>query len=304
MKYALLHLERKEQGLRSELPEGLVDSLRNRNAEYAAVIERLGVAERLLPAEQGQYLFEHLTAPLLVDYRQTAAALALLGDRVDVAGAMASLEDMRRDIKRAERAPFTDWYRNTWIRRKEHATELTRSYRNVAAYQRRRAAAGTFTPVPVDDVIDLPAPGETVTIGTDLTLELPEKAVDTELFRLTLADSLVARGRLNPWQTGFFEIYATPLSRGVNRAAFVGLREIGHEPGRVAHPLRMLYTVTNDGGAYVTQATFIDRATGVAINSMTERFTSPGATAITLRWEASPYVAATRPEMSRSGGKR
>ena len=285
----LAHLERRQLGLRSELPAGLADSLRRRNAAFGAVADRLLALEPRLEPAAAQFLFEHLTLPLLVDRHQTSAALALLQDQPNTTAALAELEQQRREIARAERPPFAGWYGGSWVRRKEHATELQRSYRNVATHRRIERARGHYVPARAGDALAPPEAGATLLLHAELTADLPAEpgAAAADVFRLSLGDSLVARGRLNPWQAGFFEVYATPRERGINRAASLGLDEIGRGPaGRAS--LDLYLSVTNRGGRYLTQATVTDRLTGTTLSTVEESFAPPATDRLPISWTAGP----------------
>lgn len=84
-----------------------------------------------------QYFFEQIELPLLIDYRPVQAALLQLealnetdkkNAHLKVKAAMDVLITFEKEIKMAERPPFIDWYRPTWIRKKMSPYNIHRSY--------------------------------------------------------------------------------------------------------------------------------------------------------------------------------
>jgi hypothetical protein len=93
--------------------------------------------------DQQQYFFENATLGLLIDARQTNAAILLAQavDEPDDAKArglcFAARDELKRledDLRRAERPPFEDWYRKTWIRNDNSPSNVHRSYEHVQAF--------------------------------------------------------------------------------------------------------------------------------------------------------------------------
>ena len=93
--------------------------------------------------DRKQYFYEHVTFPLLVDSRQTAAAIKLIqaGTAPDDAAvkklcqsALDDLTALEAEIKRAERPPFEGWYRKTWIRSDDSPYNIHRSYERLRAF--------------------------------------------------------------------------------------------------------------------------------------------------------------------------
>lgn len=116
-----------------------LNALRDRaklHADAQALIEL--TAARMTPQQQ-QFFFEHVAFGLLIDYRPVQAAL-LLAEALDTPTlegafemslqAMQPLRQLEAEILRAERAPFEDWYRATWIRRDDYDYAVSRSNMN------------------------------------------------------------------------------------------------------------------------------------------------------------------------------
>jgi hypothetical protein len=80
---------------------------------------------------------------MLIDWRQTAAAIKLSraaasSDAANVRklslAAFDDLETLEKEIRRAERPPFEQWYRRTWIRNDDSPYNLHRSYERTQAF--------------------------------------------------------------------------------------------------------------------------------------------------------------------------
>jgi hypothetical protein len=96
-----------------------------------------------MTADRQQYFFEHVAFPMLVDWRQTAAAIKLIRAAAEPGAdatrrlAFAALEDLKtleNEIHRAERPPFENWYRKTWIRSDDSPYNLHRSYDRLLSF--------------------------------------------------------------------------------------------------------------------------------------------------------------------------
>lgn len=102
-----------------------INDMRDRarlHQEALAAIER---ASAKMTDEQKQFFYEHVAFGLLIDYRPVQAALKLSEALVDesltgafgrVMEAFTYLRQLEAEIKKAERPPFEEWYRATWIR--------------------------------------------------------------------------------------------------------------------------------------------------------------------------------------------
>jgi len=93
--------------------------------------------------EQQQYFYENVTFPLLIDSRQTSAAIKLIraASEPDEAAvrklsfsAYDDLKALEDDIHRAERAPFEQWYRKSWIRSEDSPYNLHRSFEKIRSF--------------------------------------------------------------------------------------------------------------------------------------------------------------------------
>jgi hypothetical protein len=111
--------------------------LEERISTYQDAMQTLDAASSRMSAEQKQYFYENVTFPLLVDWRQSTAAVKLIqaarsSDASTVRQlAFSSLDDLKlleAEIQRAERPPFEHWYRKTWIRNDDSPYNLHRSY--------------------------------------------------------------------------------------------------------------------------------------------------------------------------------
>ena len=90
-----------------------------------------------MSADRRQFFFEHVQFPLLVDWRQTTAAFKLWQAAAESDPAarrrlcLLALDDLQKledEIGRAERPPFENWYRPTWIRNNDSPYNVHRSY--------------------------------------------------------------------------------------------------------------------------------------------------------------------------------
>lgn len=121
----------------------VVSTLERRSAAYDSLLQQVAAAGARMNTEQQQYFYEHVTFPLLVDARQTSAAVKLyraLGEADPAAAkrwsllAFDDLKALEDDIRRAERPPFENWYRKTWIRNDDSPYNVHRSYERTRAY--------------------------------------------------------------------------------------------------------------------------------------------------------------------------
>jgi hypothetical protein len=118
-------------------------SLEQRGREYEALARTIRSASAKMPPAPQQYFYEHLSFPLLVDWRQTSAASALIRAveerNVDKARrlcfrAFDDLKTLEDEIRRAERPPFERWYRRTWIRDDDSPYNVHRSYERTRTF--------------------------------------------------------------------------------------------------------------------------------------------------------------------------
>jgi len=106
-------------------------------------MQTIDTANARMPSEQKQYFYENVTFPLLVDWRQTSAAIKLIqaansSDATTVRklafSASDDLKTLEEEILRAERPPFEHWYRKTWIRNDDSPYNLHRSYERIQTF--------------------------------------------------------------------------------------------------------------------------------------------------------------------------
>jgi hypothetical protein len=124
------------------IDSSVLASLRQRDTAYRAVFQIADGASARMPPDRQQYFFEHVIFPLLIDWRQTTAAIKLIQaagepDQATVRKlcleALDDLKNLEADIHRAERPPFENWYRKTWIRSDESPYNIHRSYEHLLA---------------------------------------------------------------------------------------------------------------------------------------------------------------------------
>jgi hypothetical protein len=123
---ALLQLMKKLNGENfTRLPAADLAKMKARMAMYDEAMPIVDRAEARMTPEQAQFFHENARLGLSVDYYPTRAAFLLEEaletpdndkSRALIRQSLAPLERMEADIKRAERPPFQDWYRATWIR--------------------------------------------------------------------------------------------------------------------------------------------------------------------------------------------
>jgi hypothetical protein len=117
--------------------EPALQQLEQRSAAYSALLEKVYATAKTLTGDRLQFFFEHVTLPLLIDARQTSAAMKLQiaaterdprAARLWCLQAFDDLKMLEDDIRRAERAPFENWYRKSWIRDDNSPYNVHRSY--------------------------------------------------------------------------------------------------------------------------------------------------------------------------------
>jgi hypothetical protein len=119
------------------------EALAQRDAKYRAAMDAIRRTSAAMREQERQFFYEHVTLGLLIDWRQTQAAakLAQAVDETDLRQAwkhcLAAREDLEKlevEILRAERPPFENWYRKTWIRSSESPSNVHRSYEVLRAF--------------------------------------------------------------------------------------------------------------------------------------------------------------------------
>jgi hypothetical protein len=118
-------------------------SLEQRSRAYQALFQTTASASAKMTPDRQQFFYEHVSFPLLLDWRQTTAAVALIKASAEpnlVAARMLcfqafdDLKALEDDIRRAERPPFDGWYRKTWIRSDESPYNVHRSYERTRSF--------------------------------------------------------------------------------------------------------------------------------------------------------------------------
>jgi len=118
-------------------------SLEQRSQAYQELFQTTASASAKMTADQQQFFYEHVSFPLLIDWRQSKAAVALIKALAEPDAAAArrlcflafdDLKALEDDIKRAERPPFDGWYRKTWIRSDESPYNIHRSYEHTRSF--------------------------------------------------------------------------------------------------------------------------------------------------------------------------
>jgi len=120
-----------------------LSSLEQRDTAYRTVFEKITSADTHMTADHRQYFYENVAFPLLIDWRQTTAAIKLMKALAepDAASArklsLSAFDDLKKleaEIQRAERPPFEKWYRKTWIRNDDSPYNVHRSYERLQAF--------------------------------------------------------------------------------------------------------------------------------------------------------------------------
>jgi Glycosyl hydrolase family 115 len=118
-------------------------ALERRDAAYKAVFQNIASANARMTPDRQQYFYENVAFPLLIDWRQTTAAIKLIkavaetdavASRSLALSAFDDLKMLEDEIRRAERPPFEKWYRKTWIRSDESPYNLHRSYEHMLTF--------------------------------------------------------------------------------------------------------------------------------------------------------------------------
>ncbi|HVW22473.1 MAG TPA: glycosyl hydrolase 115 family protein [Opitutaceae bacterium] len=124
-------------------PPDALESLQQRQRAFEQAFAVIAGAEGMMTADERRYFFENLTLGLLIDYRQTAAALLLARAMAEpdpaetkrlCFRAMDELSRLEEDLRRAERPPFEGWYRKTWIKSDESPSNVHRSYEHLRRF--------------------------------------------------------------------------------------------------------------------------------------------------------------------------
>ncbi|AUP78823.1 glycosyl hydrolase 115 family protein [Flavivirga eckloniae] len=120
-----------------------LEYLNNRLAKYDDAFLPCKRAVRKMNSQQARFFFENVELGLLFDYHTTKAAglineaLSKYPDKeaLNYANkAMKTLEILEQEILKAERPPFENWYRDTWIRRKDSWTSVHYAYHKLKDY--------------------------------------------------------------------------------------------------------------------------------------------------------------------------
>ena len=118
-------------------------SLEQRSQAYQTLFQTTASASAKMTADRQQFFYEHVSFPLLIDWRQTKAAVALIKATTEPDALAArklcflafdELTALEDDIRRAERAPFDGWYRKTWIRSDDSPYNIHRSYERTRSF--------------------------------------------------------------------------------------------------------------------------------------------------------------------------
>lgn len=117
--------------------------LKSREKDYQRAIGLFEKAASKMGPQQQQFFFENTKLGLSFDWRPTQAALllhqAMQQKNInkaweDVYRAIQPLEQLELDILKAERPPFKNWYRDTWIRGTLTPLNVHRSYLLLRAF--------------------------------------------------------------------------------------------------------------------------------------------------------------------------
>jgi len=117
--------------------------LGQRAQAYETLMRSIDAASARMSADRRQFFFEHVQFPLLVDWRQTTAAFKLWQAAAESDPAarrrlcLMAFEDLQKledEIRRAERPPFENWYRPTWIRNNDSPYNVHRSYQRTRPF--------------------------------------------------------------------------------------------------------------------------------------------------------------------------
>ena len=121
----------------------VLPALETRSTAYQTLSRTAAAAAAGMTPDQQQYFYEQISVPLLIDSRQTAAAIKFIRavTEPDMAAvrklcfsAFDELKALEDEIRRAERPPFENWYRKSWIRNDDSPYNLHRSYERTRAF--------------------------------------------------------------------------------------------------------------------------------------------------------------------------
>ena len=140
---ALTELDAKLQGKpAAPAAPDAVAALDQRRAAFEVTLAAAREASSRMTPDRQQYFFEHVMFPLLLDWRQTSAAIklnqALAARDANTTRRLSllafdDLKKLEEDIRRAERPPFEHWYRKTWVRSDDSPYNVHRSYERTLA---------------------------------------------------------------------------------------------------------------------------------------------------------------------------
>lgn len=108
-----------------------------RSARYKEVLKTANESKELMTEEQATFFYENVILGLLIDARPTEAARLCYKALVTwpeskvmptIQEALNELEKLETEINEAERPPFDNWYKDTWIRRSDSHTNVHYSY--------------------------------------------------------------------------------------------------------------------------------------------------------------------------------
>ncbi|MBN2210069.1 MAG: glycosyl hydrolase 115 family protein, partial [Sedimentisphaerales bacterium] len=117
--------------------------LRDRTARYAEAMTVIERASQKMSHQARQFFFENCTLGMLMEYRPTQAAIPLLEavnePNLDKAwtlcqSARPPLEQFAMEVLWAERPPFQEWYRATWMRPRGDKLNVNEAYEEMRAF--------------------------------------------------------------------------------------------------------------------------------------------------------------------------
>ena len=121
----------------------VVATLQKRRDAFDAALKTAADASSRIARDRQPYFFEHVMFPLLLDWRQTRAAILLNTALAETSpddtrerclDAFKELETLEEEIRRAERPPFERWYRKTWVRNDDSPYNVHRSHERLLAF--------------------------------------------------------------------------------------------------------------------------------------------------------------------------
>jgi len=129
--------------------------LKARDQLYRSAMHTTSRVQARIKDQQKRYFFEHVELGLLIDWHPTQAAIKLIEalDTPDLTKswklceeARQPLEQLELEILRAERPPFENWYRKTWIRRETKPSNVHRSYEQLRVFLSSRGTRALTEP--------------------------------------------------------------------------------------------------------------------------------------------------------------